>query len=70
MKCISLNNQQCMTRSTLVNLHPNQYIEGQCYYPFAVKLNRYMGSFNTLNDLSNKTCIPNKTEDLNLSIFD
>ena len=23
----------------------------------------------TLNDLSNKVCIPNKTEDLNLSVF-
>ena len=24
---------------------------------------------NTLNDLSNKVCIPEKTEDLNLSVF-
>ena len=24
------------------------------YYPFAVTLDRYVGSFNTLNDLSNK----------------
>ena len=24
---------------------------------------------NTLNDLSNKVCIPNKIEDLNLSVF-
>ena len=23
----------------------------------------------TLNDLSNKVCIPNKTEDLNISVF-
>ena len=23
----------------------------------------------TLNDLSNKACIPNKTEDLNISVF-
>ena len=27
-KCISLNNQHCMTQSTLINLHPNEYIEG------------------------------------------
>ena len=26
-------------------------------------------SCNTLNDLSNKVCVPNKTEDLNTSIF-
>ena len=23
IKCISLNNQQCMTQRTLINLHPN-----------------------------------------------
>ena len=34
---------------------------------FAVKL--CVGSCNTLNDLSNNVCVPNKTEDLNLSVF-
>ena len=34
-----------------------------------VKLDRCVGSRNTLNDLSNKSCVPNKTEDLNLSVF-
>ena len=28
-----------------------------------------MGSCNTLNDLSSKVCVPNKTEDLNLSVL-
>ena len=35
----------------------------------AVKFDRCVGSCNTLNDLSNKVCVPNKTEDLNLSVF-
>ena len=39
------------------------------YYQFGVKLNRCVENCNTLNDLSNKVCIPNKTEDLNLSVF-
>ena len=38
-------------------------------YPFAVKLDRCVGTCNTLNDLSNKICVLNKTEDLNLSMF-
>ena len=29
-----------------------------------------MGSFNTPNDLFNRTCVPNRSEDLNLSVFD
>ena len=32
-------------------------------------LDKCVGSFNTLNDLSNKVCVPNKTQDLNLSVF-
>ena len=36
------------------------------YYPFAVKLDRCFGSCNTLNDLSHKVYVPNKTEDLNV----
>ena len=39
------------------------------YYPFAVKLDVCVGSCNTLNDLSNKVCVPNKTEDFNLSMI-
>ena len=39
------------------------------YYPFTVKLDKCVGSCNTLNDLSNKVSVPNKTEDLNLSVF-
>ena len=38
-------------QSTLSNLHPNEYIQELHYYPFAVKLNRYVGSCNTLNDI-------------------
>ena len=34
-----------------------------------VKFNKCVGSCNTLNDLSNKVCVPNKTEDLDLCVF-
>ena len=69
-KCVLLSNQKCMIQPTLINLHPNEYSQEFHYYPFAVKLDRCVGSCNTLNDLSNKVCVPNKTEDLNLSVFD
>ena len=68
-KCVSLSNKKCMIQTTLINLHPNKYSKEFDYYPFAVKLDRCVGSCNTLNYLSNKVCVPNKTEDLNLSVF-
>ena len=54
---------------TLINLHPNQYSQELHCYLLAVKLDRYVGSWNTFNDLSNKVCVPNKTEDVNTHIF-
>ena len=68
-KCVSLSNQTFMTEPTLNNLYPNEYSQEFHYYLFAVKLDRSVGSWNTLIDLSNKVCIPNKTEDLNLSML-
>ena len=53
----------------LLNLHPNEYSQELHFYPFAVKLERCVGSCNTLNNFSNKVFAPNKTEDLNLSVF-
>ena len=58
-----------MTQSILINLCPNKYSHRFCYYLFAVSLNRCMGSYNTLNDLSNRVYVPNKTKVLNLSAF-
>ena len=68
-KCISLSNQKCVIQPTFINLHSNECSQEFHYYPFTVKLDKCVGSCNTLNDLSNKVCVPNKTEDLNLSVF-
>ena len=68
-KYVLLSYQKCMVQPALTNLHPNEYSQEIHCYPFSVKLYRCVGSFNTLNDLSNKVCFPNKTEDLNLSVL-
>ena len=68
-KCVFLRKEKYVTQPAIINLHPNECRQEFRHYPFAVKLDRSIGSCNTLNDLSNKVCIPNKTEDLNLSAF-
>ena len=67
-KCISLSNQICEIQPTFINLHHNEYSQEFNYYPFTVKLDKCVGSSNTLNGLSNTVCAPNKTEDLNLNV--
>ena len=64
-----LNYQKCTTQPTVINLHPNEYTQRLPCFPFAVNLDRCVGSCNTINDLSNKICIPNKTEDSHISVF-
>ena len=68
-KCVSLSNQKCITQPTLIKLHPNEYSQEFHYCQFAVKLDRCVGSCIILDDLSNKVCVLNKAEDLNLSLF-
>ena len=68
-KCVSLSNQKFEIQPTLINLHPNEYSQELHYYPFAVKLDKCVGSCNSLIDLSNKVCVPNKKEDLNMLVF-
>ena len=68
-KCVSLTNQKWTTQATIINLYRNESTHGLHYYPFAVNLDRYLGSCNAFNDLSNKVRVPNKTEDLNVCAF-
>ena len=67
-KCISLSNQKCMSLPTLINLHPKEYNQEFYYYPFPIKLDKYAGC-NTLNDLSDRVYVPNKTEELNIYVL-
>ena len=68
-KCVSLSNQKHVIQPTLINVNPNEYNREFQYQPFTVKLGRCVGSCNTINDLTSKVCVPNKTKDLNLSVF-
>ena len=68
-KCVSLSNQKFKIQPTLINLHPNEYTQVLHHISFVVNLERCVGKCNILNDLSNKACVPNKTEDLNLSVL-
>ena len=66
-KCVSLSNQKYKIQPTLFNLHLHECNQELHYYPFRVKLNNCVGSFNTLNNLSNR--VSNRTEDLNIHVF-
>ena len=67
-KWVSLSNQKCKTQPiTFTILHSNR--QELHYYPFAVTFEKCDGSSNTLDDLSDKLCVPYKIEDLNLIVL-
>ena len=68
-KCALLCNQKWEIQPTLINLHRNEYNQELHYCPFAVKLDQCVGSCDTLNDLSDRVCFPNKTKDLIIHVF-
>ena len=65
-----LNNQLCMNGpTTLIDLNPDECNQGLCYYSFMLNLDRCNRNCNTLNESSNRICVPNKAEDVNLNDF-
>ena len=55
-KCFWLSCHECQIQATLINLNTaknsttNEYSQEFHYYPFVVKLDRFAGNCNTLND--------------------
>ena len=56
--CISLNNQTCQTRPTLININPDEIL----FYPFSISANKYRGGFNTIDDPYAQGCVPNEVK--------
>ena len=68
-KCVSLSNQKCEIQLFLINLNPNKYCQELHNYLFEVNIDRFVGSCITLNDLSNKLYVLNKTGHLKIHVF-
>ena len=64
-KCVSLNNEPCMTWPTPIDLNSVELN----YYPFVISLNKCNGSCNIVNELYTKICVSSKTIDINVKIF-
>ena len=57
-----------MIEPSLIHLHSNKYSQGLCYFTFAVNLDRWVGSSNIRNGLSNSLCVLNKMGNLYLHV--
>ena len=53
-KCMSLNSEPSMIKTTLIDLNPAKLN----YYPFMISLDKCNGSYNAVDDLSTKIRVP------------
>ena len=65
LSCISMKNQECKTRSQVVNVNSNNPI----FYPFSIKTSKCSGNCNNINNLYAKICVPDVIKDLNIKVF-
>ena len=65
LKCVSMNNQECRKRPEIINIKSNESI----FYPYSIKVNKWNGSCNNINDPYSKLCVPDNDKNINLIVF-
>ena len=65
LECVSMNNQECKIRTEIISVNTNEPM----FYPYSVKINKYKGSCNTINDPYAKLCVPDTIKNINVKVF-
>ena len=65
LECVSMNNQECKVREEVININNNNPV----FYPFNVKVNKYSGNCNNINDPYARLCVPNVVKNISLKVF-
>ena len=60
-----MNNQECKIRTEIISVNTNEPM----FYPYSVKINKYKGSCNTINDPYAKLCVPDTIKNINVKVF-
>ena len=60
---MSLNNDPCIISLTLIDLNSIELN----YYPFTISIDKCSGSFNVVDEVSTKICVPSETKDANVN---
>ena len=64
-KAMPLNNESCVIRPTLININLIQL----SYYTLIISQGKYKGCYPRDDNLSTEACVPSKTIDVNVRIF-
>ena len=62
---ISMNNQECKTRSQVINVNGDEPV----FFPFSIETNKCSGTCNNINYPYAKICVPDVVKNLNVKVF-
>ena len=65
LKCVAMNNQECRIRPEIRNINSNE----PTFYPFNIKINKFSGNCNDINDPYAKLRVPNVVNNINVKVF-
>ena len=65
LDCISMKNQECKIRPEIININSNNPI----FYPFSIKINKYSGNCNNINNPYARICVPDVIKNFNVRVF-
>ena len=65
LNCDSLDNQECKIRPEIISVNKKEPI----FYPFKIKMNRCVGSCNTIDGPFGETCFANDIENIGVKVF-
>ena len=65
LECVSLNNQECKTRTKIININNNEAV----FYPFSIQINKCCGDCNNINDPYAKLCVSDVVKNIIVKVF-
>ena len=65
LECVSMNNQECKTRTKILDVNNNEPV----FCPYIIKVNKCSGSCNGINDPYAKFCVPDITKNIDVKVF-
>ena len=65
LECMSMINKKCIPRPKFFDVNTNDPV----FYPYSIKINKYSGSCNNINNPYGKICIPDIIKKINVKVF-
>ena len=65
LNCILMKNEEFKVRPEIININSNDPI----FQPFSIKINRYNGNCNNINDPYARICVSDIVKNLNVKVF-